>query len=87
VKVRACPLTAPGWAAATPEHNLDQWASEDFKEFAQWCTRVMLRNVAVSIEQHRPGNLSPDEWSATLEVLRAVKAALPDAGTRTPGKS
>ena len=39
------------------EHNLDKWASEDFREFAQWCARVMSRDVAVSIEQHSCGHV------------------------------
>src|SRR5262249_48613713 len=68
------------------EHRLDAWAEEDFKEFAQWCARVMPRDVALSIEQHLPGQLSPDEWTAMLAVLRGVKTPLPDAGARNPGE-
>jgi hypothetical protein len=68
------------------EHRLDAWAAEDFKEFAQWCARVMPRDVAVSIEQHLPASLSPDEWTDMLAVLRAVKTALPGASARSPGE-
>jgi hypothetical protein len=69
------------------EHRLDAWAAEDFKEFAQWCGRVMPRDVAVSIEQRGvPGGLEPQDWALALEVFHAIKASLPNAATRQPGE-
>jgi hypothetical protein len=34
--------------------------------------------------QSPPGNLSPSDWHLMLEVVEAVKAAIPDASNRPP---
>jgi hypothetical protein len=50
--------------------------------FADLCAKLIPTNVAVSLEARMPAALSHED----LEVFRAIKQALPDAGTREPGE-
>jgi hypothetical protein len=45
------------------------------------CARLLPRDVAISIQANAP-SLEP----ADLEILRAIKQAIPDANERTPGE-
>jgi hypothetical protein len=53
--------------------------------FFATCARLLPNDVRVTVEQSLPGNLSPSDWHLMLEVVEAVKAAIPDAGSRAPG--
>src|SRR5262249_54847510 len=53
-------------------------------QFADLASRLIPRDVTLSIEQRLPGGLAPSEWQALMEVLSAVKAALP--GDHKPGE-
>jgi hypothetical protein len=75
--------------ASWSEHGpavLDQVARRDPSRYLGVCATVIPRDVAVSIEQRAPGNLDPADWAIVVEVMNAVKAALPDANARRPGE-
>jgi hypothetical protein len=41
--------------------------------------------VRVTVQQTLPGDLSTGDWAIMVEVVQAVKQALPDAKDRPPG--
>ena len=46
---------------------------------------VFLPNdVRATVEQQLPGNLSLADWDLMLEIVDAVKQAIPDASNRPP---
>jgi hypothetical protein len=45
---------------------------------------VLPKDVAVSITERTLGGLDPDDWQLLLSMLEAVRAAMPDAGQRSP---
>ena len=53
--------------------------------FFSTCARLLPNDVRVTLEQSLPGNLSPSDWPLMLEVVEAVKIAMPDAANRSPG--
>ena len=53
--------------------------------FFATCARLLPNDVRVTVEQQLPGNLSPADWNLMLEVVDAVKQAIPDASNRPPG--
>jgi hypothetical protein len=53
--------------------------------FFATCARLLPNGVRVTVEQQLPGNLSPADWNLMLEVVDAVKQAIPDASNRPPG--
>src|SRR5262249_57234150 len=67
-------------------HIIEKVATDDPSRFFAVAASLIPRDVAISIEQRLPGGLSSDDWSIVLEVMGAVKAALPDANARRPGE-
>ena len=61
-------------------------AKHDPSLFFGICSRVLPKDVAVSITERTPGGLDPDDWQLLLSMLEAVRAAMPDAGQRQPGE-
>src|SRR5262249_55238820 len=53
--------------------------------FFATCARLLPNDVRVTVEQSLPGNLSPADWNLMLEIVDAVKQAIPDASNRPPG--
>jgi hypothetical protein len=53
--------------------------------FFATCARLLPNDVRVTVEQQLPGNLSPADWTLMLEIVDAVKHAIPDASKRPPG--
>src|SRR5262249_7872002 len=53
--------------------------------FFATCARLIPQDVKLTVEQQLPGNLSPDDWNLMLEIVDAVKQAVPDASNRPPG--
>jgi hypothetical protein len=53
--------------------------------FFATCARLIGPEVKLTIEQQLPGNLSPADWNFMLEIVDAVKQAIPDASNRPPG--
>jgi hypothetical protein len=49
--------------------------------FFATCARLIPKHVQLTVEQHYSGVDAID-----LEVLKAIKAAIPDAGLRAPGE-
>jgi hypothetical protein len=39
----------------------------------------------VSLTAQLPGNLEPNDWALVVEVIGAVRQAVPNAGTQPPG--
>ena len=53
--------------------------------FFATCARLLPNDVRVTVEQSLPGNLSPVDWNLMLEIVDAVKQAIPDASNGSPG--
>ena len=53
--------------------------------YAGLVAKVIPQDLRVSLETRIPGNLSPEDWSALVELLGAVKQALPN-DERKPGE-
>src|SRR5262249_14379973 len=47
--------------------------------FFATCARLIGPEVKLTIEQQLPGNLSPADWNLMMQILDAVKSAIPDA--------
>ncbi len=54
--------------------------------FFATCARLLPNDVRVTVEQSLPGNLSPADWNLMLDIVDAVKQAIPDASSRPPGE-
>jgi hypothetical protein len=54
--------------------------------FFATCARLLPSDVKLTIEQQLPGNLSPSDWNLMLEIVDAVKSAIPDAANRPAGQ-
>jgi hypothetical protein len=52
--------------------------------FFATCARLIGPEVKVTIEQPLPGNLSLEDWALVLDIVEAVKVALPNAAQRQP---
>jgi hypothetical protein len=55
-------------------------AQKNTDAFFMTCARIVPKDVAISIEQQFPGGLTPHD----IAILRAIREAIPDAGTRSP---
>src|ERR1700723_2277959 len=53
--------------------------------FFATCARLLPNDVRVTVEQHLPGNLSPTDWQIMREIIAAVRQAIPDASSKSPG--
>jgi hypothetical protein len=67
------------WAQHGP-NVLAQVAKRDPSRYLGVCASLIPKDVSLSIEQRLPGGLSPSD----LAIFQAIKAAIPDAGTREP---
>src|SRR5262249_41853264 len=76
---------AASWSQHGPK-VLSDLARTQPAAFAGLCAKLIPQDVALTIEQRLPGNLSPDDWSLMLEVMNGIKQALPDANQRQPGQ-
>jgi hypothetical protein len=65
---------------------LQKMATKEPTRFADMCSRLIPRDVTLSLEARLPGNLDPNDWAIVLEVMSAVKQILPDANSRAPGE-
>jgi hypothetical protein len=64
---------------------LERMAKQSPTQFAGLCAALVPKDVQVSLSARLPGNLEPDEWTAMLELLGAVRTALP-GDDRQPGE-
>jgi hypothetical protein len=67
------------------ERILERMARKEPARFAELCGRLIPRDVHVSLQTRLPGGLEPEDWQAIVELLSAVKAALPN-DQRKPGE-
>ena len=67
------------------EQILEKMATEEPARFAELAARLIPRDLQVSLQTRTPGGLEPDDWQAIVELLSAVKAALPN-DQRKPGE-
>ena len=64
-----------------------EWTAENQPStFFAVCARLIGPEVKLTIEQHLPGNLSPADWNLMIQILDAVKSAIPDAANRPAGE-
>ena len=54
--------------------------------FVAIAAKVCPSDVRVTLEQQLPGNLSPADWNLMVQILDAVKSAIPDAANRPAGE-
>jgi len=73
------------WAARGGD-IIEKVAADDPSRFFAVASTLIPKDVAISIEQRLPGGLPADDWAIVLEVMSAVKQALPDANSRRPGE-
>jgi hypothetical protein len=65
---------------------IEKVAADDPSRFFAVASTLIPKDVAVTIEQRLPGGLSSDDWQLVLEVMQAIKTAIPAAGDRPPGQ-
>ena len=53
--------------------------------FFATCARLIPNDVRVTVQQQLPGNLSAEDWAMMREIVEAVKQAIPDASSQSPG--
>jgi hypothetical protein len=64
-----------------------EWTAENQPStFFAVCARLIGPEVKLTIEQQLPGNLSPSDWNLMMQILDAVKSAIPDAANRPTGE-
>jgi hypothetical protein len=54
--------------------------------FFATCARLIPTDVKVTVQQSLPGGLDHEDWAIMLDVIGAVKEALPAARDRKPGQ-
>lgn len=65
---------------------LQELATKQPGQFAALAAKLVPQDVQLTLEARLPGNLDPADWSIVLEVMGAIKQALPDANSRDPGE-
>jgi hypothetical protein len=75
--------TAAAWQKHGPR-VLETMALTEPSRFAELCGKLVPREMQLSLTASLPGNLDAGDWSLLLEIVAAVKAAIPDASTRPP---
>ena len=64
-----------------------EWTAENQPStFFAVCARLIGPEVKLTIEQQLPGDLSPADWNLMVQILDAVKSAIPDAANRPAGE-
>src|SRR6516162_7173429 len=72
------------WAEEGRE-TMVKTARDNPSVFFATCARLIGPEVKLTIEQQLPGNLSPSDWNLMLEIIAAVRQAIPDAASAPPG--
>ena len=73
------------WAEEGRE-TMVKTARDNPSVFFATCARLIGPEVKLTIEQQLPGNLSPADWNLMMQILDAVKSAIPDAASRPAGE-
>ena len=53
--------------------------------FVGICSHLIPKDVSVSLTASLPGNLEPSGWALLVEVIGAVRQAVPNASSQEPG--
>ena len=72
------------WAAHGKDAMLNT-AKTQPATFLGIASRLIPQQVAVDLQASLPGNLSMEDW-ATIEIMEAVRQAIPDANSKQPGQ-
>src|SRR5262245_40290081 len=75
-------------AASWEKHGakvLEAMATKSPTQYADLCSRLIPKDVSVTLQTRLPGNLEPADWQTFMEVLGAIKQALP-GDQRQPGE-
>ena len=76
-------------SAAWERHGpkiIEEMATAERGRFAELCSRLIPRDVELSISARFPGDLSAPDWQAVKAVVRAVQQALPNANAQEPAQ-
>jgi hypothetical protein len=66
---------------------LEMMITTEPAKFAELASRLVPRDVALKLEQpQNPAGLDPADWRIFEGILKGIKLALPDAGSRPPGE-
>lgn len=65
---------------------LQGMAKKEPRAFADLCSRLIPRDMEVTLRQQLPGGLDPADWQLVTEIMGAIKVSIPDAGTRPAGE-
>jgi hypothetical protein len=76
---------ARSWSTHGPA-ALEKMAKTDNTRYVEICSRLIPRDVALTVQQQLPGGMNHDDWQTTIEVVKAIQASMPDAGQRKPGE-
>jgi len=60
--------------------------AEEPARFADMCSRLIPRDVSLTVSQRLPGGLEAEDWAIAVSLFGAIKQALPDASTRSPSE-
>jgi hypothetical protein len=60
-------------------------AQDEPARFAELCGRLIPKDLSLTIFERLPGGLNADDWQLTMEMLHAIRQAMPDANERKPG--
>lgn len=76
-------------AAIWDQHGasvLEKMVAEEPARFADMCSRLIPRDVSLTVSQRLPGGLEAEDWAIAVSLFGAIKQALPDASTRSPSE-
>jgi len=65
---------------------LQKMATKEPTRFADLCSRLIPKDVQLTLEARLPGNLDAADWQIAMECFRAIQQAIPDANQRQPGE-
>jgi hypothetical protein len=65
---------------------LEKMAATSHDRYVEICTRLIPKDVALTVQQRLPGGLDPADWSVMLELVQSIKECLPNAGAQEPGQ-
>jgi hypothetical protein len=66
---------------------LQGMATKEPVKFADLCSRLIPRDMEVTLRQQLPGGLDQQDWAIMTELMTAIKECVPNAGAQEPGAS
>jgi hypothetical protein len=65
---------------------IEHTATKNPEVFLGVCSRLIPKDVTLTVEQQNPGNLSNEDWALFREIMDAVRTLVPDANSRQPNE-